>query len=136
VIIVTAIITNASLLGILESSLNVGHAKVPITTINISHTKAARGIIAINHVANTISSIKNIAAEIPDIRPLPPLEILIIDCPIIAHHPIEPKNQQSVLAIPCPMDSLLLFPRVSVISSISVSVMSDSVSPIIASISA
>lgn len=136
VIAVTVRMTNASDLGILLSILNVGQAKVPITTINISPTRAARGIIAIYLVANTMSSIKNTEAEIPDIRHRPPFEILIIDCPIIAHHPIAPKNQQTLFAIPCPMDSLLLFPRVSVISSIRERVIRDSVSPIIARMSA
>jgi hypothetical protein len=45
VITVTAIIVKASVLGILFIILIVGHANVPITTINISHTSAARGII-------------------------------------------------------------------------------------------
>ena len=79
VIAVTAMITNASLLGIFGSILNVGHANVPITTINISPTSAASGISAINHVANTISSMRNTEAEIHDILPLHPLDMLIID---------------------------------------------------------
>lgn len=79
VIAVTAMMTNASLLGIFGRSLNVGHANVPITTINISHTRAARGMSAINPAANTIRSMRNIEAEIPDILPLHPLDMLIID---------------------------------------------------------
>lgn len=76
---VTAIITKASDFGILKSILNVGQAKVQITTINMSPTSAARGIIAINELANIISNIRNIAAEAPEILPRPPLDILIID---------------------------------------------------------
>jgi hypothetical protein len=44
---VTAIITKASDLGILFIILSVGQANVPITTINISQTNAASGIIEI-----------------------------------------------------------------------------------------
>ena len=79
VIAVTATITIASLNGIFGKSLNVGQAKVPITTINISPTSAASGMIAMKLVAKTIKSIRNTAAETQDIRPLPPFEILIID---------------------------------------------------------
>lgn len=136
VIAVTTMITNASLLGIFGSILNVGQAKVPITTMNMSHTRAARGINAIYFVANTIRTMRNTEAEIPDIRPRPQFEILIIDCPIIAHHPIAPKNPHTPFAIPCPTDSLLLLPRFSVISSIKDKVISDSVSHIIAKIRA
>jgi hypothetical protein len=93
-------------------------------------------MIAMKLVAKTMRSIKNTAAEIPEIRPRPPFDILIIDCPIIAHQPIDPKNPHTVFARPCAIDSLLLFPRVSVISSISVKVIRDSVNPIIASTSA
>ena len=78
-ITVTAMITNASLLGIFGRSLNVGQAKVPITTINISPTSAASGMSAINPVANTIKSMRNIEADIPEALPLHPLDMLIID---------------------------------------------------------
>jgi hypothetical protein len=79
VITVTAIKTKASLLGILFNILRVGHANVPITTINISPTSAAIGIREIIATPNTINNIKNIEAEIPEALPLHPLEILIID---------------------------------------------------------
>jgi len=102
----------------------------------MSPTSAARGIIEIYAVANTIRSIKNTAAEIHDILPLPPFQILIIDCQIIAHHHIAPKNQHVAFAIPCPIDSLLLFHLVSVISSMRLKVIRDSVRPIIARIRA
>lgn len=100
VIAVTATITKASLFGILFSILNVGQAKVPITTINMSHTRAASGISSIYAVANTISIMRNMDAEIPDILPLHPFEILIIDCQIIAHPHIAQKNPQTLFAIP------------------------------------
>jgi len=45
----------------------------------MSHTSAARGIRAIYFVAKTIRSMRNIEAEIHDIRPRPVFEILIID---------------------------------------------------------
>jgi len=76
---VTAMRIKASLLGILFIILIVGHANVPITTINISHTSAAKGIIEIYFVAKTISIIKNTEDDIPEILHLQPFEILIID---------------------------------------------------------
>jgi hypothetical protein len=59
--------------------LRVGHANVPITTINIKPTSAAIGISEIIEIPNTINNIKNIEADIPEALPLHPLEILIID---------------------------------------------------------
>jgi len=85
-------------------------------------------------VQKTTNNIKNIEAEIQDNLFLPPFEILIIDCPIIAHPHIAPKNPQVVFAIPCPIASLFAFHLVSVSSSIRVKVMRDSVSQITASI--
>lgn len=134
VIDVTDIRVKASALGILFNIFNVGQANVPITTINISHTSAANGIIVIREVAKTISNIKNIDADIPETLPLPPLEILIIDCQIIAHPHIEEKKPQTTFAIHCPIDSLFHFPLVPVNSSIRESVIRDSVRPIIANI--
>jgi hypothetical protein len=82
------------------SILSVGQAKVPITTINIRPTNAAIGISEIIETPNTINNIKNIAAEAPEVLPLHPLEILIIDCPIIAQPPIDWKNPQTKFANP------------------------------------
>jgi hypothetical protein len=79
VIIVTAISTKASDLGILLSIFRVGQANVPITTMNIKPTNAAIGINDMIDIPNTINNSKNIDAEIHDILPLQPLEILIID---------------------------------------------------------
>ena len=135
VIAVTATITKASLFGILFIIFSVGHAKVPITTININQTSAASGISEMYFVANTIRIMRKTEAEIPDILHLHPFDILIIDCQIIAHHPMAQKKPQTLFAIHCPTASLLFCPLVSVISSIRVSVISDSVRPITASIS-
>jgi len=134
VINVTDIITNASVSGILFSILNVGQAKVQITTININHTRAARGICIIKPVQKTTNNIKNTEALIQDNLFLQLLLILIIDCHIIAQPHIDPNNQQVRLASHCHIDSLLVFHLVSVNSSIRVSVIKDSVSPIVASI--
>jgi hypothetical protein len=132
VINVTAKITNESDLGILFSILIVGQAKVQITTININQISAASGIIAIYFVAKTIIKIKKIAAATQDILHLQPFEILIIDCQIIAHHHIDQKNQQTVLASHCHIDSLFHLHLDSVFSSIKASVIKDSVNQIIA----
>jgi hypothetical protein len=134
VIKVTETITNASLLGILLSILIVGQANVHITTINISPTKAARGIFIIKAVPKTTNNIKNILAEIPESLFLHPFEILIIDCHIIAQPHIEPKSQQVIFAIHCHIASLLAFHLVLVISSIKVKVIRLSVNQIIAKI--
>lgn len=79
VIHVTAIITKASLFGILLSILSVGQAKVPITTINISQTKAASGIIRIRLVPNTTKRMRKREAAIHESLFLHQLDILIID---------------------------------------------------------
>jgi len=79
---------------------------------------------------------KNKAAAIPDVQPRPPELILIMLCPIIAQPPMPPKKPVATLATPWPTHSLLLRPRVSVISSISVRVSKDSINPMAAKISA
>ncbi len=58
------------------------------------------------------------------------------DCPIIAHPPMPPNRPVTMLAVPWPTHSRLPRPRVSVISSTSVSVMSDSINPTPARMSA
>ena len=75
-------------------------------------------------------------ATIPESLPLPPPLIFIIDCPIIAHPPIPPKNPVTTLAAPWATHSLLEFPLVSVNSSIKLRVIKDSISPIAAKIRA
>ena len=76
------------------------------------------------------------AAVIPDNLPRPPDFILIIDCPIIAHPPIPPKKPFKIFADPCAIHSLLPLPLVSVSSSIRFNVISDSINPMAAKISA
>jgi len=71
----------------------------------------------------------------PESLPRPPDLTLMSDCPIIAHPPMPPKIPQVTLAMPCPTHSRLPRPRVSVNSSISVIVMSDSIRPTPARIS-
>ena len=132
----TSINTNTSVLGILLMILKLDHAKVPNTTINITPTRAAIGTCSISPEANNINANNARAATIPDKRPLPPPLMLIIDCPIIAHPPIPPNNPVIIFAPPCAMHSLLEFPRVSVSSSIRLSVINDSISPIAARIKA
>ena len=54
----TNINTNTSVLGILLIILKLDHAKVPITTINITPTKAAIGTCSISPEANKINANK------------------------------------------------------------------------------
>ena len=54
----------------------------------------------------------------------------------MAHPPIPPKKPVTTLATPCPTHSRVLFPRVSVSSSIKVSVIKDSIKPTAARITA
>ena len=125
-----------SALGILFQSRKHVHSKVAITTINITPISAATGIISMNFQSggNTIKQSRNTAAEIPDKRPRPPELMFIMDWPIIAHPPILPKNPETIFATPCPTHSRLLRPRVSVISSINVRVIRDSIRPMAASV--
>ena len=132
----TNIKTNTSVLGILFIILKLDHAKVPKTTINITPTRAAIGTCSMSPEANKINANSASAATIPDKRPLPPPLILIIDCPIIAQPPIPPNKPVIIFAPPCAIHSLLEFPRDSVSSSIKLSVINDSISPIAARINA
>lgn len=60
---------------------------------------------------------KLIAATIPDKRARAPDDTLIRLCPSMAQPPIPEKKPESTLAVPWATHSLLLWPRVSVISS-------------------
>ena len=73
------LVTNASLFGTKNKIFKEFQANVPITTINITPTKAAIGIISIYEDVYKIKINKNIAAAIPAIRVLPPDLTLIID---------------------------------------------------------
>ena len=132
----TSTITKASDNGTRFIILKLAHSNVPSTTINITPTSAASGIISIKLEAKMINASNINAALIPDKRERPPELILIIDWPIIAQPPIAPKKPHVIFAAPWPIHSLLLWPRVSVISSIKLSVNNDSIRPIAASISA
>ncbi len=83
-----------------------------------------------------MNSSSDTAATIPDSRPRPPEFTLISDWPIMAHPPMPPKKPQVMLATPWPTHSRLPRPRVSVMSSIRLMVISDSISPTAARISA
>ena len=96
----TNISTNTSVFGILLIILKLDHAKVPITTINITPTNAEIGTCSISPDAKRIKPSSASAATIPERRPLPPPLILIIDCPIIAQPPIPPNNPVRIFAPP------------------------------------
>ncbi|AJI46929.1 hypothetical protein BF30_2024 [Francisella philomiragia] len=100
VVIVTTTIINTSFLGTRLIILKDAHSNVSITTIIITPIKAARGIILINGIATKINTNKKIPAVIPDKRPRPPEEILIILCPIIAQPPIPLKKLDTMFPIP------------------------------------
>ncbi len=109
--------------------LSEAHSKVPITTINMTPTNAAIEIISISGARKSTNISKQTAAVMPDSRPRPPELTLISDWPIIAQPPMPPNKPHTKLAAPWPMHSRLPWPRVSVISSINVSVINDSISP-------
>ena len=100
VTLVTRIITMASSFGTLDNIFKDAQANVPITTIIMIPVNAAIGIISIHLEKNNIKHNSEIAATIPDNLPLPPEEIFIIDCPIIAHPPIAPKKPHVILLRP------------------------------------
>ena len=125
----TNIITKASVMGIFRRIRKLDHSKVPITTINITPVNAASGILSIRELAKRMKASRNSPAAIPESRPRPPERILMMLCPIIAQPPIPPKNPVTTLATPCPRHSRVLLPRVSVNSSIRVSVIKDSINP-------
>ena len=123
----------ASFRGILLMILKLLQANVPMTTMNITPTKAAIGICSMTCAPNNTKQSSAIAATIPDKRPRPPELTLMIDCPIIAQPPIPPKRPLRILAAPWAKHSRFPLPRVSVISSIKFKVINDSISPTAAS---
>ena len=100
VITVTRTTTKASAFGIFDIILRLDQANVFITTINITPTSAAIGIISIAGERNNINASRANAATIPDNRPLPPEFTLIMDWPIIAQPPIPPKKPFTTFASP------------------------------------
>ena len=102
---VTKMVTKASDLGtFLKIKIDL-HANVPITTINITPTKAANGICSIIGLATNINKSKNKAEATAAKRVRPPELTLIIDWPIIAQPPMPPKKPVATLATPCATDS-------------------------------
>ena len=76
---VTRIVTNASALGtFLKINIDL-HAKVPITTINITPPSAANGISSIIGLATRINNKRKKAEETAAKRVRPPELTLIID---------------------------------------------------------
>ena len=96
----TVMRTKASDFGIFLIILKLLHAKVPITTINITPTNAAIGINSITLDPKRMNISRESAATIPERRPRPPELTLIMDWPIIAHPPIPPKRPFKKFAPP------------------------------------
>lgn len=122
----TIIITTISLVGTLPSVLSDDHSKVPMTTINITPTNAALGMTAMTGEPTIIKSKRKSAAERPESLERPPELMLIIDWPIIAQPPMPEKKPEAMLPAPSAIHSRLALPRVSVISSMRLSVSNDS----------
>ena len=137
VITVTAVtntIKRASLVGIRRMIVRLFQAKVPITTMNITPTRAASGICSIKSEAKRMKVNKNRAAAIPDSRVRPPDFTLITLWPIIAQPPMPPKKPVTVLATPWARHSREASPLVSVISATTFKVSKLSISPMAARI--
>ena len=79
---------------------------------------------------------RNSPAESVDSRVRPPDFTLIIDWPIMAQPAMPPRKPVATLAMPWPRDSRSLSERVSVMSSTSWAVSSDSSRPTMASVKA
>ncbi|MNX86872.1 hypothetical protein D3C86_1187740 [compost metagenome] len=114
--------------------LKLAHSKVVIATIIITPTKAAMGNFPITGAPNRmIIKIVN-AAIIPESLALEPAPRFTKVCAIIGQPPIPKKKPFKIFELPCAMHSLLLFPRVPVISSTKFSVSKPSVKPTAATI--
>ena len=132
----TVTMTSMSALGMRLNILIDAHSKVPITTMNMTPTSAAMGIMPIQGPRKRMNASSSSAATMPERRLRPPEFTLMRDWPIMAQPPIPPKNPQVMFAMPWPTHSLLPRPRVSVISSMSDKVISDSIRPTPASTTA
>ena len=73
---------------------------------------------------------------LPDNRVRPPEFTLIMLCPIIAQPPIPPRKPVATFATPCPIHSVCVSVRVSVISSTNCCVRSVSIKPTAATLRA
>ena len=97
--------------------------------MNITPTNAAIGTASIQGERKRMKRSNVNAALTPESRPRPPDFTLISDWPIMAHPPMPPNRPHATLATPWPTHSRLPLPRVSVSSSMSVNVISDSIRP-------
>ena len=128
--------TRLSRVGILPIALILAHSKVPMATIIISPVRAAIGIFSMYSAPNMMNTSSITEATMPDRRARAPEEMLMRLWPIMAQPPMPEKNPVTTLARPCAIASLLLLPRVSVISSMRFSVSRLSIRPTPATINA
>ena len=106
---------------------------VPTETMIITATSAAIGILATAPPNPTTRTSRNTPARNVEIRVRAPETLtLIIVWPIMAQPPIPPNKPVTMFATPCPKASRVLFEWVSVMSSTSFAVISDSSRPTIA----
>lgn len=114
-----------SVLGAMECQ-----SKVAKATITMTATRAAMGMSETIGPNRTHSTIRKEPARKVDRRVrAPDTRTLIMVWPIMAQPPMPPKKPVTMLAMPWPTDSRVLEERVSVISSTSLAVISDSISP-------
>lgn len=105
-------------------------SKVAKETMTMTATSAAMGMPETTGPKTMHSTIRNAPARNVDRRVRAPDTLtLIMVWPIIAQPPMPPKNPVTMFAMPCPRDSRVLFEWVSVISSTSFAVISDSIRP-------
>lgn len=77
------------------------HEKVPIDTMIMIATRAAIGMAETHSPRPTHMTRRNTPAAREDNRPPPPPDLmLMIDCPIIAHPAMPPRNPVATFATP------------------------------------
>ena len=102
-------------------------SKVPTETMIITATRAAIGISATTSPMPTTRTSRNVPARKVESRVRAPETFtLIMVWPIIAQPPMPPKKPVMTFAAPWPSASRVLSDRVSVMSSTSLAVSSDS----------
>ncbi len=105
-------------------------SKVATDTMIMTATSAAMGMSETTGPKTMHSTIRNAPARKVDRRVrAPDTFTLIIVWPIMAQPPMPPKKPVTMLATPWPIDSRVLPERVSVMSSTSLAVISDSIRP-------
>ena len=105
-------------------------SKVATDTMTMTATSAAIGMSETTGPKTTHSTIRKTPARNVDRRVRAPETFtLIIVWPIMAQPPMPPKKPVTMLAMPWPTDSRVLLEWVSVMSSTSLAVISDSISP-------